>query len=106
MCLTLRFTIDYIRNRNAINEKLYDMGLISAEKYTVVGRITDSMYDNFKQNIAEESQSKAKLLAQRISDEIERTLNNIGVDEQQVKIADLTFAFNNSEMLRLLEHRA
>ena len=48
MCLTLRFTIDYIRNRVSINEKLYNMGLISAEKFTVAGRITDTMFQNFK----------------------------------------------------------
>ena len=82
MCLTLRFTIDYIRNHNAINDKLYDMGLISADKYTVVGRISDSMYQNFKQSAAEEGQSKAKQLAKKISNEIEGTLKNIGVDER------------------------
>ena len=30
MCLTLRFTIDYIRNRDVVNDKLFNMGLISA----------------------------------------------------------------------------
>ena len=70
MCLTMRFTIDYIRNRDAINSKLFNMGLISAEKFTVVGRISNDMYKNFKKNESQVTPKNQQLLAHMITDRI------------------------------------
>ena len=84
MCLTMRFTIDYIRNRDAINGKLFNMGLISAEKFTVVGRITNDMYNNFKKNESQETPTNQHLLAHLITDRIQGTLRYYGMDEQHL----------------------
>ena len=84
MCLTMRFTIDYIRNRDAINGKLFNMGLISAEKFTVVGRISNDMYCNLKKNDSEETSKNQQLLAYLITDRIQGTLRYYGINEQNL----------------------
>ena len=84
MCLTMRFTIDYIRNRDAINGKLFNMGLISAEKFTVVGRISNNMYYNFKKTESQETPRNQQLLAHMITDRIQGTLRYYGINEQHL----------------------
>ena len=81
------------------------MGLISAEKFTVVGRITDSMYQKFKQIKPDEKLNNNHLLAKMITEKFENTLQWNGVSQSHVKIADISFAFDNYTMLRLLKHR-
>lgn len=50
------------------------MGLISAEKFTVVGRITDGMYQRFKQVKPDEKLNDNHLLAKMIMEKFENTL--------------------------------
>ena len=35
ICVTIQFTVTYMRNRDAINDKLYNMNLITVDKFTV-----------------------------------------------------------------------
>ena len=81
------------------------MGLISAEKFTVVGRITDGMYQRFKQVKPDETHNDNHFLAKMITEKFENTLQWNGVSETHVKVADISFAFDNYTMLRLLTHR-
>ena len=78
------------------------MGLISAEKFTVAGRITDSMYQRFIQEKPDEKLNDNHLLAKMITEKFENTLQWNGVSKTHVKVADISFAFDNYTMLRLL----
>ena len=74
MCLTLRFTIDYIRNCDVVDDKLFNLGLISAQKFTIQGRLTDKMYKIFKQNRQRGCESDLRLLSKQIIEKIEETM--------------------------------
>ena len=105
ICVTIQFTTTYIRNRDAINEKLYNMNFITVDKFTVQGRISSNMYRIFKaENMMEKRPTKE--FARSLTLAIEASLMESGLSEEQSKVADLTFSFDNGRMIKLLQYRA
>ena len=118
MCIYGRTTFLYIYSMLTIEEKLLDHDLVSIEDYTMTARVSRDLYDyaskynkddpkddpdfvplirfkNYlKHNLEQELLKKAKEKQPRDKFEPEK-----------FKIADISFAFNNREMLILLEKR-
>ena len=94
-----------MRNRDAINDKLYNMNLITVDKFTVQGRISNNMHRIFKaENVTEKRPTKE--FAKSLTLAIEESLMESGLSEEQSKVADLTFSFDNGNMINLLQYRA
>ena len=94
--------------------------------YTIMGRLTPKMYETFRTNLALRQQHSGKTLYQmlhnqqrkvdtrpivlfkeELESEIQTKLQQQGgLTEEESEIADLTFAFDNSKMLELLNLRA
>ena len=127
-----------------INDKLFDLKLITASDYTATGIITPTQWEYFKKHklFSTESRAKAWILGDMLksqneehidkieandalkdsnkekdpkpalkfelefTEELEKALQQENVSEEMSKVADLQLAFDNAELLRLLELRA
>ena len=48
--------MNYLLKMDKINEKLYDMELVTVSDYTVMGHLPKSMYENFRIKLAQSQQ--------------------------------------------------
>jgi len=110
------FTIvyfDYIKTLQKTKYVDFDVKTITAGDYTVEFDLSEEIYEEFKKNYYDPTNpigeiSQFKLYIQL---ELEKRLNafpNNGVDgpgEQDIKIAQITLAFNNSKVINWLMKR-
>ena len=80
------------------------MNFITVDKFTVQGRISSNMYRMFKaENMMEKRPTKE--FSRSLTLAIEASLMESGLSEEQSKVADLTFSFDNGRMIKLLQYR-
>ena len=44
--------MNYLLKMDKINDKLYDMELVTVSDYTIMGQLPKSMYENFRKKLA------------------------------------------------------
>lgn len=118
MCIFYRLTISRIKADMNIEEKILDYELVSIEDYSVYGHISPELYRNVVEK--EDAESKEHLsdpeerrrwnvpirkFKRFLIDQLESNLADKDTNEQG-KVADIAFSFNNREMLKLLQKRA
>lgn len=93
----------------------FDVKTITAADYTVEFTISKNMYQYFEEHFLDKGNSMPEIMQLKlfIKDELESRLTDMpGLgydgeegDEQPIKIALVTFAFDNSSLIRWLRHR-
>ena len=109
ICMVFSNSMSYLLNMDEINDKLYDMKLVTVSDYAVMGQIPAAMYERYKMNLQLTGQtgSPIVLFKDALTDSIELQLQQKkNIAEEDAQIADLTFSFDNSRMLSLLHLRA
>ena len=56
ICLIWVNAMNYLLKMDKINDKLYDMELVTVSDYTVMGHLPKSMYENFRIKLAQSQQ--------------------------------------------------
>ena len=105
--------IDYLRStfKNTFIE--WDVKTITAGDYSVELDITENMYKNFLDNHYDALSGKTKIAALRdyLQEELETRLTrlpDLGYEDQppeRIRIAMITFAFDNAQLINLLRQR-
>jgi hypothetical protein len=103
-------TIQYVEQvqRNRFIE--WDFNTITAADYTVEFKINQSMYDQFVRDFYDETNPISEIGQCRlyIKEEMEKRLTAFpghGAPDEQIKIAIVTFAFDNAEIIQGLSQR-
>ena len=106
--------IDYLRRVAKLDFVEWDIKTLSAGDYTAEYEISQPAWDYFNAEVYEKlpgcKRSKARELRKYMKDEFEQKLTDdcveIGYDRiDQVKIAQITFAFNNAKIIHMLQKR-
>ncbi|CAI2375497.1 unnamed protein product [Moneuplotes crassus] len=109
MGLSLLVTLYYAQNKLKISAKEWDLDMITASDYTVSYEIDQDDYEFFKEQHREESGESAPLaymsvLKHRVENQVSK--EEFVIHETNViKIANITYSFNNHEMIELLDQR-
>lgn len=102
---------DYIRAIESTKQLDFDVKTITAGDYSVEFKIDHAQYDFWKENYFQESNPMSEMaqfkcyvqhtLETRLSE-----MENLGYEEgDEIKIAQITFAFNNREVINWLKKR-
>jgi hypothetical protein len=130
MCVYSRVTFYHIYSILTIEEKVLDYDLVSIEDYTITARVNKNFYDavtnpnkNSDNVDKDELQEPSKLakFKEKLQNGLENELikaekkkikkankKNKAIkplDPEKLRVADISFAFDNREMLILLEKR-
>ncbi len=118
MCIYGRITFYHIYSMLTIEEKLLDHDLVSIEDYTMTARVGRDLYDyasKYNKDDPEDDPDFVPLIRFKnyFKHNLERELfkkakqkhPNDKLEAEKYKIADISFAFNNREMLILLAKR-
>jgi len=113
--------IYYFKRVSKLIQLDWDVSTITPGDYTVQYEITDTAYDTFMSEVYPASKAKGistgEALKKYLRDEFERMLTEklremraegtlgSGIKISEVKIADIVFAFDNSELIDLLRER-
>lgn len=123
VCLFL-IVIYYFKKSSTLLQLDWDISTITPGDYTLQLEITTDMWEHYlkehyhKDDLESQGVSSAFALKTYMKKEIERILTNTlknlrlganealkGIKIQEVKIADISFAFNNAELINLLRER-
>ena len=52
ICLIWVNAMNYLLKMDKINDKLYDMELVTVSDYAIMGHLPKSMYENFRRRLA------------------------------------------------------
>lgn len=105
--------VDYVRSYCKNNYIEWDVKTITAGDYSVEMDLPEEMYQNFEKEKFDVTLPKAKLaqfrdyLKAEMEDRLTR-LPDLGYEEEppeQIKIAMISFAFDNAEVINLLKER-
>ena len=119
ICLIWTNSMNYLLNMDSINDKIYDMKLVTVSDYAIMGQLTPQMYERFRAELASKKKHTGKTLYQMLhnqerkvdtrpivlfKEELEKEIKQKltrqgGLTEEEAEIADMTFAFDNSKML-------
>ena len=118
-----RITMKNVQMLDLINEKLFDLKLITADDYSIKISIKDSMVETQRQKWqakkdqeTNEEESKKKFdenksfihafEADLVAEIRQVLMTEGGLSEERTEVADLQFGFENARLLLLLEQRA
>lgn len=110
------FTIvyfDYIKSVQKTKFVDFDVKTITAGDYTVEFDITDELFDNFSQNYYDKTNPMPEIAQFKLYLQLELekritempNLNFDGTEEKHEKIAQITFAYENREVINWLKTR-
>ena len=105
MVIFFRITMRSVMVLDVCNEKIFDARLITANDFTVKIKVTKEMTDKFNESHAEHPEkdnTNIQLYEKDLTREIEKQLQE-KLREEDSKIVDVQFGFNNAKMLAFLE---
>ena len=112
ICLFFASSMRVIRHLIELEEKELDQRLVSVEDYTMRGRIDKSFYkkvvetNKWQDGDSEQDKTDIRRFKKYLISEVQRNLETRkGLKKEDCKVADLSFAFDNREMLHLLKKR-
>ena len=120
MCIFFRFTMTRVKNELQIQDKKLDFDLVSIEDYTISGKIDKTFYRKVLRlteltELYKNDQRSIEYLRRapinRFQDYLVKTIqanlksHDDALTDDQMEIADLTFSYDNGEMLSLLAKR-
>jgi len=113
--LFVHISVEYIKSVQQNMFVDWDVKTISAADYTVEFRVTPEMYEYFQDKYLCETNPLSEIGQFRcyVKSEMEARLTDFpclgidgpGMEDEPVKIAIITFAFNNSEVIENLKRR-
>ena len=100
----------YLMKMDKIDDKLYDMKLVTVSGYAVMAELSPSMYESIKTDMQLNDNPGQNIPIMLFKEELEKSIESQlqahGLTAEESEIADLTFGFNNKKILKLLTQRA
>ena len=104
--------LHYLTNLQDIKYAEWDLKTVTAADYTVEFRIPRPLFENFCQQRElrgdkQPDESKVFDFSEYLKEKLEEILNErpIVFDEEEIKIANIAFAFDNAQLIHLLRKR-
>lgn len=104
--------IDYIKSVESTNQLDFDVKTLTAGDYSAEFSIAHTQYDAWKEKYFQEANPMSEMAQFKlyVQLEIEKRLTempNLGIDPDihEIKIAQITFAYNNSKVINWLKKR-
>ena len=99
----------YTENFESLREKKFDLENVNLSDYSVQMTITDTMKKNFKQYLKDHP-NQDKTLIQMIKEKLDEEISKCPKVLEENKdgntsVVDVTIAYDNSDMYKLLEKR-
>ena len=107
MSLLFLVMLFYSNGHSQILAKEWDLKTLTAGDYTVCKRVNEEDYNNFTSNYSG-NQSPAYAYMEHLKEQYEKEISktsSIIEENDHIKIAWISFAFNNYEVIQLLEKR-
>jgi len=109
MALLFLIMLYYAKERLEIIAREWDLNMITAGDYTVTKVISEDDYISFKTGQNETStDAPAYIYMKHLKEKYEREITlmpKVNDDVDSIKIANISFAFNNDDMIKLLQRR-
>ena len=106
ICFIFRSVTQYIYGLDVINDKIYDLDLITVSDYTVSCDIKEEVYDKFVESLNGDTEHATSLFQQAVKDTIEKHDKDNRLDDKKCRVIDIEFAFKGNKMYHLLKKRA
>jgi RNA recognition motif-containing protein len=108
MGLVLLITLHYAKNVLKVTAKKWDLDMITASDYTVTYDISKAEYDDFKREFNDPDDSPAIGFMKHLKSRFEELVSkkkHVLYETTDIVVANISFSFNNHEMIRLLSKR-
>ena len=76
ICLIWRNAMAYLKKMDKINDKLYDMKLVTVSGYAVMAELSPSMYESIKTNMQLNSNSSQNRPIIQFKEELEKSIES------------------------------
>lgn len=102
--------VAYLQKTARLDYKVWDVDTVTAADFTVEFQITDNLWTKFCQlPETQMAECKAQHFEQFMKKEFEKIIQNepgvLSDQQAEIKIANITFAFNNTHIIKLLKKR-
>lgn len=109
MGLILLVTLYYAKNVLRITAKQWDLDMVTASDYTVSYHVPEHEYEAFKKEHDERyDDSAAYAYMNHLKEKFEKLVSeqeHVFEENNEIKIANITYSFGNHKMIKLLEKR-
>ena len=110
ICFVFMCTTYYLSKTSYIDYKLWDVFTVTAADFTVEYEITKALWDRFLlSGSVIPGEVKAVAFEAFLKEEIEKIVSSeegvLSNDEEEIKIANISFAFDNCQLVSMLKTR-